>query len=144
MGPTEAADVHHTEVIRCHAGVHPRGQCHPRSPTGGNTKCIESGTHEEVLQLRRLTKNEVAVRGETLGAVDEFVDARILQRRDTSHGQFHDGGEVVKVGLQQLKLKRTGDTAHSPRHRIGLIAPHHQRAYFFLVVREAIGVAQRW
>ena len=50
---------------------------------------------------------------------------------------------MVPVALQQLELEGAGDAAGGPRDGVGFVPTHHQAADLLLVVREAIGVAQR-
>ena len=80
--------------------VDPLGQRHPGATAGGDAERVEAGADEEVLQLRRLAEDEVAVRREALRAVDQLVDAGGLQCRHPAHRQFHRRREVVEVGCR--------------------------------------------
>ena len=122
--------------------MHPLGQRHSGTTAGGDAEGVEPGTDEEVLQLRCLAEDEVAVGSEALGTVQQLVDAGGLQRRNAAHREVHRRGEMIEVGIEQLEVEIARDSLRRPRDRVRLVATHHQTADFFLVVGQAIRVAQ--
>ena len=122
--------------------MHPFRQRHASATTGGNTKGVEPGADEKVLQLRCLAEDEVPIRGETLGSVDQLVHARRLQRRHAAHREAHCGGEMVEVRVEKCELKALRNAARRPRDRVRFVTTHHQRPDLFLVIGEPVGVSQ--
>ncbi len=139
----EAADVDRPEVVRRRAVDDPFGQRHARAATAGDAEGVEAGADEKARDLGRLAEDEVAVRGEALGAVDELLDAGGLERGDAAEGESHHRLEVVEVAVEQGEVEAVGDAGLGPGLRVRLVAAHHQAADLLLVVGEPVRVAQR-
>ena len=138
----EAADVDGPEVVGGLAVRDPFGQRHAGAAAGGDAEGVEAGADEEVSHLGGLAEDEVAVGGEALGAVDELLDAGVLERGDAAEGELHDRLEMVPVVVEELEGEVLGDALLGPGPGVGLVAAHDEAADLLLVVGEAVGVAQ--
>ena len=81
-------------------------------------------------------------RREAFGTVQQLLDAGFREFRNAGQGQLDQLFEVIEVGFQELEVERIRDTLLRPRNAIGLVSTHHQPTDFFLVVRQAVRVAQ--
>ncbi len=100
----------------------------------------EPGRHPESAHLCG-TEDELAVRGEGLGPVDEADHARVLQCRCADDGVRHQWFEAVPVRFEQLAVEVLRDAIESPWRGIALVAAHDQPARFGPVIDEQRRIA---
>ncbi len=139
----EAPDVDRGQVHARLALGDPLGQRPARAARGRDAEGVEARGHEEVPQLRRLAQDELAVRGETLRAVVELLDAGLGEHRDPGDPVLHQDREVIPVLLEQLELERVGQrVGRDPRLGHRLETADQQAADLFLHVDVAVLVTQ--
>ena len=93
----EAVDVHVPEVKRRFALSDPMRQRHARTTTGLNADGVEASGHKNTLHFRCRSKNITLISGEAFGAIEEFTDSDLFQRRNSLHRVFQDRREMVKI-----------------------------------------------
>ena len=90
----------------------------------------------------RLAQDELVVRREGLGAVDDPAHARIGHGGHASDRAFHDRLEAGQIRPQQLAVEIRRDAVEAPRVRVALVAAHAQPADLLAEVDEVVRVAQ--
>ena len=101
MRQAEAADVDRPQVHRRLAGGDPVGKRAAGAARRGDTEGVEAAADVEPTHLRGLAEDEIAIRRERFRAVDQLLDARVLERRHAYERLFHQLLEVVPVGVEQ-------------------------------------------
>ncbi len=114
MGGAEAPDVHRPEVLRGLAADDPLGEGLAGTARRGDAEGVEAGAHEEPSHLRRLAQDEVAVRGEGLGPVQQLTDPRLAEGGHPPPGELGEGLEVIEVRLEQLEVEARGNAVSGP------------------------------
>ena len=142
--PAEAANVHIPQIGAGFAANDPLGHQAARAAAVGNASRVEPGANKIIAQLRRFAEDEVAIRCEALGAIEQHFDLGGFQARRAVNRIFHQRLELVPVFAQQLELKGRWNRIHLPRLGRQLKPAHHQAADFFLVINQTIGVAHHW
>ncbi len=138
----EAADVDGPEVSGGFAAGDPFGEHFAGAAARGDAESVEAGADEEAGEFGGLAQDEVAVRSKAFRAVDEGFDAGGFERGDAANGEFHDGLEMVPVGVEELVGEILRDALDGPGDGVGLVAAHDEAADFLLVVGQAVWVAQ--
>ena len=140
----ETPDVHRPQVHRRFATDNPLRQRPPRPTVGRDAVSVETGADKIAGQFRRLAEDETAVRRERLRAVDELPDSGVFQRRHPARRLQKQALELIPVAVEQLKMKVARDAVlRRPRHRLQLVATHHEAADLLLEIAKSIRVAQR-
>src|SRR5260221_2353405 len=117
-----------------------RGQ--PAGTAGiGDAGRVEPGGDEEAGELRRLGENEIAVRGEAFGSVEELADFGGLERRRAVQRGAHQRLELVPILRQQLEGEIVRDAVDPPWLGDRLETTHEEAADLLLVVDEPVGIA---
>ena len=142
VGPAETADIHRPQIVGWLTAEYPFGQRFTGAAPRRNTKCIEAGADEVAGHFRRFTEDEVSVRREALGTVEQLLDAGRFQSRYPRQCECHELLEMIPVRIEQCEVKAVRDTVGSPGQWIGLVTAHDETTDFFLVIGEAIGIAQ--
>ncbi len=142
MRAAKAADVSGPKIKRWLALGDPFGQRHTSPAARSNAKGVEPRPDKEIGQFRRFADDEIAIRREAFGAIGQGFDAGGFKRRYATQRQLHQGFKVIKVTVEQCVMKPLRHPIDRPWDRVGLIAPHHQSADFFLVIGQPIRVAQ--
>ena len=118
------------------------------TPSGARSRprpaipCAENPAATKKPRDLGLAEDELVVRREALGAVDDPVDARVGHRRDAPDGALHDRLEALHVGRQQLAVEVGRDAVERPRRRVALVAAHAQPADLLAEVDEVVRVAE--
>ncbi len=141
MERREASDVHIPQVERRLAADDPFRDQPARPARIGDSRRVEPRADKIARDFRRLAQNEIAVAGETLGAVQQHLDFCGLETGRAVDRVFHQDLELVPVLRKQLELEVVGNTRRIPGLGDRLEPAHDQPADFFLVIDEAIGVA---
>ena len=116
---------------------------HPAdSAAGQDPDRVQPGRHEVVLQLRRFADDRQQVRGETLRAAEELLDACLLAHRDPGHGALQVGRHPVPVRRQLAEGEIRRDALDLPRRADRLEQAEHQPAALLAVVAVAGRVLQ--
>ena len=100
----------------------------------------EAGGDPEAAHVRR-PQDELAVRREGLGPVDEANDLHVAERRNPHEGVLHQLLEAGPVLLEQPPVEVGRDAVEAPRGRVALVAAHHEAARLAAEVDEERGVA---
>ena len=143
MRRSEAPDIDRPDVERRLVAGNPLREHLARTASRGDAKGVEARAHEIAHQARGRADDEIAVGREALRPVDQLLDSGCRQRGHPWHGQIEDRLKMIPVGRQQLEIKIIRKTIGRPGPWIGLVAAHNQAADLFLVVSQAIGIAQR-
>ncbi len=117
------------------------GELAPHAAGAGDAVSAEAGRHEEAAHLR-LAEDELVVRGEPLGAVDQLLDPRVVHRRHAVHRPRADLLEARPVGGEQLAVEVGRDAVERPGGRVALVAAHHQATHLGAEVDQVVRVAQ--
>ena len=104
--------------------------------------CAENPAATKKPRDVRFAEDELVVRREALGPVDDPVDAGVGHRRDAPDGAFHDRFEAGRVGRQELAVEVGRDAVERPRRRVALVAAHAQAADLLAEVDEVVGIAE--
>ena len=102
----------------------------------------EPGGHEEAADLA-LAEDELVVRRERLGPVDDPRNAGVLDGRHARDGAFHDRFEARPVRVEQAMVEVARDAIERPGRRVALVAAHAQPADLLAEVAQPIRVAHR-
>ena len=140
--PSETADVGGPQIIGRLAPGDPFGKRHAGAAAGGDAKSVETCADEDIGQFGCFAEDEITVGRETLGSVQQLLDTGFLQFRHAWQGQFDELFEMVEVGIQQLEIERIGYAFRGPGDAVRLVTAHDEAADLFLVVGQAIRIAQ--
>ena len=142
VGAPEASRVHVPDVERRRPLDDPLGDelSHPARP--GQPVRAEARSHPEAAHVGR-TEDELAVRRERLGPVDELHDLHLRERRHPHDGVLHQLLEARPVLLEEARVEVGGDPVEPPRCAVPLVPAHHEAARLRPEVDEERGVAHR-
>ena len=124
------------------ATIHPFGQHHAGTAGGLDPHRVKAGGDEEILQFRRLAKDIAVIRGKAFRPVEECLDTGRRQHRQTFHGAFEDGFEMIEILGQRVEFKILGNAVHAPWLGIRLKSAKQDLASILLVVGAFIGHPQ--
>ena len=137
----EAADIDRPEIHGRRAIDDPFGQCPAGAAGAGDAHRVEAGADIEILQLRRLAKDEIIVRRKTFRAIVEFPDLGGFELRHADQRILHQRLELVPVVFQQGEFEIVGNAVHAPGFCFRLEAAHDEAADLLLEIDETIGIA---
>ena len=120
----------------------PVGHDPPHAAGAGDTVGAEAAGDEEAPDLGRLAEDELAVRGEGLGAVDQAHDLRAADRRHAAHRALHQRREALPVGRQEPVVEVARDPVEPPRRGLALVAAGDQTADLLAEVDQVVRVPQ--
>lgn len=95
-------------------------------PSEEDAQRVETGGHEEVVQLRSRTQQGVHVGGERLGTAEELPDAGVGQRRHPLHGHVHERGQPVDVRRELPEGEVLGHAVECPGRGLGFEQPDQE------------------
>jgi hypothetical protein len=142
VGEPEPARVHVPHVERRRPFDDPLGDELPHATGAGEAVCAEAGGHPEAPDVSR-PEDELAVRSERLGAVDELHDLHLRERGDTHDCVLHELLEAGPVLLEETGVELRRDAVEPPRRAVALVATHDQATRFRPEVHEERGVTHR-
>src|SRR5262249_6480693 len=99
----EAPDVDDPEIHGRFTRSNPLPQTRAGAAAARDAEGIEAGTDIIVGELGRRTQDEIAVGREALRAMDHFLDAGGIERRNTRQGLCHMLLEMIPVVLEELE-----------------------------------------
>ncbi len=103
-----------------------------RAEGAGNPEALDGGRSEQ----------EFAVGGEAFGTVEQFDDFRIFHGWHAADGVFHQRGEAIPVGVEQLIFEVFGDAVQAEGGGLTFVAAGDDSAHFLAPVDQQVGVAQ--
>ena len=139
----ETAQIHPPDVDRRAPLQNPLGHHLADSAGAGDPVSAEAGGDEEAANVRRLAHDELAVRCERLGAVDQGDDFGSANGRHARNRLLHEIAEPLPVRRQELVGEIGRDPVEAPGRRRALVPAHEQAADFLTEVHEPVGIAHR-
>src|SRR5207245_5223054 len=112
------------------------GPARVRDPTR-----VEAGRDEVSPQAGGLSEDEASIGCEALGAIEQELDLRLVQGRDTLDTVLHEDAELVPVLLERAE-REVVRNARVPRLGDGLEASHEKADHFFADVDVAVVIAE--
>ena len=138
----EAADVHVPQIHAGRAVQHPVGD-HAAGAAGRlDTDGIEAGRDEQAGQFRRFAEDVAHVGRKAFRAVEQQLDAGVLQGRDAAYRGVEQRLEMPKILGQLVKTEILGDAVHAPGLCSRLETADQQLAGVLLHVDAVVGIAQ--
>ena len=138
----EAARVHLPDVEARRSLDDPLGDELPHPAGAREPVRAEARRDPEATDVAR-AEDELAVRSERLGPVDQLHDLQLLERRHPADRVLEQRLEARPVLVQQLAVEIGRDPVERPRQRVALVAAHDQAARLRSEVDEQRGIAHR-
>src|SRR5207249_8048591 len=133
----EATQIHAPDVDRGAPLEDPLSHDTADAACARDSVSAESGGDEEAAHVRRLAQDELAVRRERLGAVDQRDDLGAADGRHARDRLLHQVTESLPVRRQQLVGEVWRDPVEPPRRGRALVAAHEESPDLFTKVDEA-------
>ena len=110
-----APDIHFPQIHRWSAVANPLGGDLAHTPRRLQADRVESCCDKTIFEFGRLTQVITHIRRKALGAAEELLDARPLQRRQALHRVVEHRFKVIKITGNLIKAEVLRDPLHAPR-----------------------------
>ena len=138
---SESPDVCRPQVHRRLSAFHPLGKHLAGASCAGDSRRVKSSCDIEVAQCRRVSKNELVVRRETLRTIHKLRESAGLQSRNAFLALLQGRFKLLPVLLQELETEVGRNGLDHPWFGVCLKCSQEHRIVLTAEVNRSIWIA---